>query len=105
MKILLDECTPYIVKKRLPQLAIHTVQEMGWSGTKNGKLLALADKNFDAFITTDQSLRYQQNLSNINLAIVILPSNQVPVVIKLLPEIEQTLQTILSGDIVEIPLP
>ena len=42
MKILLDECTPRVVKKRLPQLEISTVQEMGWDGLKNGDLLSAA---------------------------------------------------------------
>lgn len=64
MNILLDECTPSAIKKRLPHLAIRTVQDMSWSGVKNGKLLALADPQFDVFITTDKNLRYQQNLAS-----------------------------------------
>ena len=67
MNILLDECTPRVVKKRLPHLAIHTVQEMGWSGIKNSKLLKLADQQFEVFITTDKNLRHQQNLARVNL--------------------------------------
>ena len=65
MNILLDECTPRVVKKRLSHLAIRTVQEMGWSGVKNGVLLKLADQQFDVFITTDKNLRHQQNLSQV----------------------------------------
>jgi hypothetical protein len=83
MNILLDECTPGVVKKRLSHLAIRTVQEMGWSGAKNGVLLKLADQQFDVFITTDNNLRHQQNLSQVALAFVLLPSNQVPVVVAL----------------------
>ena len=105
MNILLDECTPHAVKKRLPHLAIRTVQEMGWSGVKNGELLKLADQQFDVFITTDKSLRYQQNLTRVKLAFLLLPTNSVPVVIALLPQIEAALNTIQSGDFVEIPLP
>jgi len=58
MKILLDECTPRIVKKRLPERDISTVQEMGWSGIKNGKLLMEAEGLFDVLITTDKNLRH-----------------------------------------------
>jgi len=105
MNILLDECTPHAVKKRLPQLAIRTVQEMGWSGVKNGELLKLADQQFDVFITTDKNLRYQQNLGRVKLAFLLLPTNSVPVVIALLPQIEAALSTIQSGDFVEIPMP
>jgi len=105
MNILLDECTPHAVKKRLPHFAIRTVQEMGWSGVKNGTLLKLADQQFDVFITTDKNLRYQQNLAHVKLAILLLPTNSVPVVIALLPQIEAALNTIQSGDFVEIPNP
>lgn len=105
MNILLDECTPHAVKKRLPHLAIRTVQEMGWGGVKNGALLALADQQFDVFITTDKNLRYQQNLARLKLAFLLLPTNSVPVVIALLPQIEAALNTIQSGDFVEIPMP
>lgn len=105
MNILLDECTPHAVKKRLPHLAIRTVQEMGWSGVKNGELLKLAEQQFDVFITTDKNLRYQQNLAAIKLAFVLLPSNQVPIVIALLSKIEEALKTIQMGDFVEISKP
>ncbi len=105
MRILLDECTPAIVKKHLPHLAIFTVQEMGWSGIKNGALLSLAEVQFDVFVTTDKNLRYQQNLSARSLAFIQLPTNQVPIVVALITEIEASLTTIQSGDFVEISLP
>ncbi len=105
MKILLDECTPHIVKKRLPQRDISTVQAQGWAGIKNGWLLQLVEPLFDVFITTDKNLRYQQNLSNRRLAFIVLPSNQVPTVAKLLPAIDAALATIKPGDFVEIPFP
>lgn len=105
MNIILDECTPHIVKKRLRHLAIRTVQEMGWAGVKNGALLKKVEPLFDVFITTDKNLCYQQNLSVSKLAFIVLPTNQVPVIAKLIPEIEAVLKTIQPGDIVEIPLP
>ncbi|HMF58630.1 MAG TPA: DUF5615 family PIN-like protein [Pyrinomonadaceae bacterium] len=104
MKILLDECTPRIVKKRLPSLNICTAQEMGWAGWKNGELLAAAEEQFDVFITTDQNLRYQQNLTMRRLAIILLPSNQVAVVEKLVSSIEEVLAKIQVGGFIEIPL-
>jgi len=105
VKILLDECTPRILKRQLPGLAIYTVQEMGWSGTKNGALLRLAEVDFDVFVTTDKNLRYQQNLSGRQLAFILLPSNQVPIVGALAPAIEKAVSTIKAGDFIEIPLP
>jgi predicted nuclease of predicted toxin-antitoxin system len=105
VNILLDECTPRVVKKRLPKLNIQTVQEMGWSGLKNGELLAAAEGRFDVFVTTDKNLRHQQNLQGRKLAVLLLPSNQVPVVERLIADIEATLITIQAGDFIEIPLP
>ena len=105
MKILLDECTPRVVKRRLPGQNIRTVQEMGWSGLKNGQLMAAADGEFDVFITTDKNLRHQQNLSRFRLAIMLLPSNQVPVVESVIPDIEAALTSIKPGDFVEITAP
>jgi hypothetical protein len=55
MNILLDECTPRVVKSRLSGHNVRTVQEMGWAGLKNGELLAAADRHFDLFITTDKT--------------------------------------------------
>ncbi|MCI0392167.1 MAG: hypothetical protein MOB07_25835 [Acidobacteria bacterium] len=105
MNILLDECTPRIVKKRLPHFAIRTVQEMGWAGIKNGPLLKLVEAHFEVFITTDKNLRHQQNLAQTKLAFILLPSNQVPIVAALVPEIEAALNNIQIGEFIEIPLP
>ena len=105
MKILLDECTPAVVKRRLPHRDIHTVQEMGWSGIKNGALLIAVEGKFDIFITSDKNLSYQQNLTNRGFAILLLPTNQVPVVEALLSAIDAALDNAQAGDFIEIPLP
>lgn len=78
---------------------------MGWAGIKNGKLLNLAEGQFEILISTDQNLPYRQNLSGKKLAVIILPSNKVPIVAQLMPAIEQALQTIQQATFVEIPLP
>lgn len=105
MKILLDECTPRLLKRLLSGFEISTVQEMGWTGVTNGALLRQAEDQFDVFITTDKNLRYQQNLTGKQLAIVQLPTNQVPVVALLAPVVQEVLGRIKPGEIVEIPLP
>jgi predicted nuclease of predicted toxin-antitoxin system len=104
MKILLDECTPHVLKRLLTGFEIMTVQELGWAGITNGALLQLADEQFDVLITSDQNLKYQQNLANRQLAIVQLPTNQVPLVTKLAPKIQQTLNVIKTGEFVQITL-
>ena len=102
MKIIIDECVPSIVKKRLPEREIMTVQEMGWAGIKNGELLILADAKFQVFITSDKNLRYQQNLEERNISVILLPSNQVPVVEKLLPRLDKILDSIQLKDFIEM---
>jgi hypothetical protein len=105
MRVLLDECTPRVVKRRLEGQDVWTVQEMGWAGIKNGDLLGRAAGRFDVLITTDQNLRHQQKLSKFDLSVIVLPSNQVPVVEALLTDIEAALTAVEPGDIIEIPFP
>lgn len=105
MRILIDECTPHIVKRRLPRFDIKTVQEMGWNGVKNGRLFSLAEGQFDVLISTDQNLPHQQNLTGKKLAVITLPSNNVTIVARLISAIEQALNSIQPGTFCEIPLP
>jgi predicted nuclease of predicted toxin-antitoxin system len=105
LKVLLDESVPLLVKTRLAEFSITTVQEMGWSGMKNGELLAIAAKQFDAFITADKQLQHQQNLSKLQLSLIVLPTNQVPLVITLIPALRKAMKGIQKGAFVELSLP
>ena len=53
-----------------------TAKQCGWSAIKNGDLLRLAEGQFDLFITSDQNLRYQQNLAGRRIAILELSTNK-----------------------------
>jgi hypothetical protein len=77
---------------------------MGWSSTKNGKLLDLAQGKFDVLLTADQNLPFQQNLENRNLAVVVLAGsdNQLGTLQALVPEVLATLETIEPGRWVQI---
>jgi predicted nuclease of predicted toxin-antitoxin system len=76
VKILLDECVPQQLRKLLPDHSCRTAQQMGWKSVKNGELLALAEGEFDLFITSDQGLQYQQNLRGRRIAILRLSTNK-----------------------------
>ena len=56
MKLLIDECLPRTLKRLLGDHECRTVQEMGWSGKKNGVLLSLAELEFDVLVTVDQGM-------------------------------------------------
>ena len=104
MKVLLDECVPRKLKRELPDHEILTVTERGWSGIKNGNLLALATPEFDVFLTVDQNLKYQQNLKNFSIAIILLVArnNRFKTLLPLMPEARETLNQITEGDFIRI---
>ena len=62
MRLLLDECLPHGLKRLLQGHYVVTVPEQGWAGKTNGELLRLAEGQFDALITSDRNLAFQQNL-------------------------------------------
>ena len=102
MRILLDEGVPDIIKRRLTQFSIATVQELGWRGIKNGVLLDLMAGSFEVIITTDKNLRFQQNLPKRRLAAIILPSNRMRIVKPLMPEIASAIETVRDGETIEL---
>jgi predicted nuclease of predicted toxin-antitoxin system len=77
MKILLDECVPWPMHRFLLGHTCTSVQAQGWSGIRNGDLLQRAEGEFDVFITSDQNLRYQQNLTGKRIAILELSTNDI----------------------------
>ena len=78
MRILLDQGTPAPLRRVLKDHSVATAHEMGWATLTNGELLAAAEGSFDVFVTTDQNLRYQQNLAGRRLAILVLPTTSWP---------------------------
>ena len=105
MTILLDEGVPRIIQKRLPHLPIFTIEQMGWRGIKNGKLLDLMGGRFDILVTTDKNLRYQHNLEQRHIALVILPTNRIPLILVLMPQLEEACTAIRPGGFNEIGMP
>ena len=103
MRILFDESVPFPLRLHLQGHEVETVQQLGWSGLNDGALLVHARKRFDLFITADRNLRYQQNLSGLELAILVLPSPSWP---RLQCEVERICEAvgnIQSGEIRELP--
>jgi predicted nuclease of predicted toxin-antitoxin system len=72
MKLLLDECIDRKLVREFADYEVKTVPQMGWAGVKNGQLLALAEAEFDVFITVDRNLSFQQNLPQFNIAVIVL---------------------------------
>jgi predicted nuclease of predicted toxin-antitoxin system len=74
MKLLFDECVPRKVKFLFADGGheCETVPDAGFSGKENGELLALAEGHFDVLVTIDRNIRYQQNMTGRNIAILII---------------------------------
>jgi predicted nuclease of predicted toxin-antitoxin system len=72
LKLLLDECLDWRLRRDLPGHEVMSVQEMGWSGIKNGRLLALAQSEFQVLITGDRNLSFQNDLPRFRIAVVVL---------------------------------
>lgn len=105
MRILLDECAPRPLKRELTDYKISTVTEMGWSGQKNGALLSLMNQEgFTVLLTTDQNLRYQQDLEKMNIAVIVMiaSTNRLADLVPLIPDVRKVLTMILPGQVVEV---
>jgi len=82
-----------------------TVQGKGWGGIKNGDLLERAEAEFDLFITTDQNIRYQQNLSGRRIAILELSTNDIGRIQAARTLIDETLEVITSNAFIQLTIP
>jgi len=78
---------------------------MSWAQLSNGALLHAAEAQFDAFVTTDRNLRYQQNISGNRLAILILPTTNWPRIRTHQALVVTAVDKLHPGDVVELNFP
>ena len=105
MRALLDENRPRaLVRLLAPEVEARTVQQMGWSGRKNGDLLAAAAEAFDVFVTTDRGIPHQQNLAQHETGIVLLEvrSNREADLAPLVPRVKALLGAIAPGVVLRV---
>ena len=105
MRVLLDECVPRKLKRELTEHQVLSVTERGWSGIENGELLALAESEFDVFLTVDQNIQYQQTLKASTIAIILLRArnNRLKTLLPLMPEVRDALTKMKRGDFISLP--
>jgi len=103
MRILFDQGTPAPLRQSLAGHVVETAYERGWSGLDNGDLLTAAENaGFDLFITTDQNLRYQHNLSGRRLSVLVLPTTRWPQIERHATEVAAAVGSIQSGEYREL---
>lgn len=77
---------------------------MGWATLENGDLLSAAESSSDALITTDQNLRYQQNLTGGRLAVLVLPTTSWPLIQRHLPKVVAAVNALRPGEFLELTI-
>jgi predicted nuclease of predicted toxin-antitoxin system len=104
LKVLLDECVDARLAAFFTQFVVRTVHDQGWSRVTNGKLLTLAQAEFDLLVTVDRNLAFQQHIPKFSLAVVLVHSvsNRISDLAKLIPEIENAVSIAKQGVITEV---
>ncbi len=103
MKVLFDANTPAPLARFLRGHEVVRADELGWQGLENGALLDAAEQaGFDLLLTCDQNVRYQQNLVNRKLAMVVLSSNHWPTLRRVAARIATAVDFVQTGQIVKV---
>jgi predicted nuclease of predicted toxin-antitoxin system len=106
MKVLLDENLPHDLRHFLPGHEVATVAYQGWQGAANGELLAkAAEHGFDALITMDAGMEYEQNQASLPASVIIIaaPSNTLDVLRPLVPDILKALDSMEPRTFIRVP--
>ena len=104
MKVLLDECVTRYLKRDFIGHEVLTVEEAGFKGLKNGRLLQAASCQYDVLVTVDQNLQYQQNLKTFTIAIIVLKAKRstYPMLKPLMPQVLESLKKIKPGEMIVV---
>ncbi|MEX1256908.1 MAG: hypothetical protein WEG36_04750 [Gemmatimonadota bacterium] len=105
MRILLDESIPRPLKREFTGLEVAHVADLGWQGRKNGDLvIGMRDQGFDALITVDLNLEFQQNVPASGIAVVVLQaaSNRLVDLRPLIPAVRKVLATAVPGNVFRV---
>jgi hypothetical protein len=106
VRILFDQGTPAPLREFLSGHEVTTTYEAGWSDLQNGDLLRAAEAaGFEVITTTDQNLRYQQNLSERRLAIVVLHTTSWPIIRPHAASVADAVSQLGPGSYVELAFP
>ena len=106
MRVLFDQGTPVPLRALLNNHVVTTVFELGWSRLQNGELLLQAEQaGYELFVTTDQNLRYQQNIADRSLAVAVLMAASWPRVERHAAQVVAQIDALSVGGYAEILIP
>jgi pantothenate kinase type III len=106
VRILFDQGTPVPLRSHLSSHEVATAFELHWSTLTNGELLQQAEAaGYDLLVTTDQNLRYQQNLTGRRIAVVVISSTSWPRIQKDIAKVVDAITHVEPGSYIEVPVP
>jgi hypothetical protein len=106
MLILFDHGTPAPLQLFLAGHTVKKTKDLGWDTLGNGELLKAAEEAaFEVFLTTDKNIRYQQNLSNRVIAVVVLGNSRWPVVERYVERVVAAVSAARPGSYIEVAMP
>src|SRR3977135_4321162 len=100
MRILLDACVPRGLRRSLVGHDVSTAREMGWNRLPDGLLLGNVSYTFDALVTVDKSIPFQQRLKSRPFALIVLraKTNRLADLLPLVPALRRALDEVKPGD-------
>ena len=105
MKVLFDQGTPAPLRRHLAQHSVATLAEKGWSDKGNGELLEFAEaEGYEVLVTTDQSLRHQQNLAGRRIGIVVLLDTNWPRIRTKAEDVALAIEDVQPGKVAEVSI-
>jgi hypothetical protein len=106
MRVLLDQGTPVPIKPYLTAHEVRVSAELGWDRLRNGDLLRVAEQEgYEVLLTTDKNLRYQQNLKQRSIAIVVIGHSQWPALRPHAHRVVEAADAAVPGSYVEVDIP
>jgi hypothetical protein len=106
VRVLFDQGTPVPLRKHLAAHQVTTTFELGWNNLKNGELLQKDEENgISVLVTTDQNLRYQQNLTDRKIAIVVLTTTSWPRIERAVASVAKAVDSVAPSSYVEVLIP
>ena len=106
MRVLFDQATPVPLRPFLQGHTVRTAAQEGWSQLRNGDLLIAAEAaGFDVLLTTDQNMRYQQNLAGRKIAVVVIDKQQWPELRAHVELVVAAVNAALPGTYTEVDIP
>lgn len=105
-RVLFDQGTPVPLRQYLPAHSVSTAFELGWTSLKNGDLLAQAEAaGFEVLVTTDQNLKYQQNLTGRSISIVVVSTTSWPRILANVADVSRAVDAASPGVYLEVAIP